>query len=275
MAAIPKKWIASQGLERGDHIEIEWINNYLIVSANPIVSEKKIEITIDDAEQIGILRLLQVIYDAGFTDVDIRFKKAKVLTSIYESLKWLPGFRIDSLTDFSCKLMSVSSQIDVDLEFKKAFQSTKQLTDVISRYLGGDSSVVPEVKTMITLCRDRSAEVKRKINTSRLPLEYKYYYFIAIQFEEIAEQYLYLFRSLEKKKRNHHLFVLHEKLRGLFNETYNQFYDFHLQWLINSNRGLIWKWFDTTKNPKQVYHLRAISERVKNIMKYTAGIRLK
>lgn len=258
MAAIPKKWLTQKGLKKGDYVQIELLDNYLLVSAEPYVKDKKISIPIKNAERISVIRLIQMVYDAGYKEVTFSYSDKKILTFITEVVGMIEGYKIRKASDKSCTLESLNYNFDLENAFRRLFLHTKELFSLFSQ------SKIEEININISIVLNSAMEIKRNINTSQMPLEYKYYYFIAIQLEEIAEHFLYLLRSGEKPK-----LTLLNKVKKLFDDTYKNFYKFDLNWVIQP-RERIWMWFG-----KDDYHLRAISERIKNIIKYTMGIRVK
>jgi hypothetical protein len=275
MSAIPKKWINQQGLSKGDYVEFEQLENYLLVSAKPLPKDKSIKISLKKAERIGIIRLIQMLYDAGFKKIDFDFLDKDILNYIVEVSEWFEGSTLSNIKSSSCDLEFYDAEMDFANYFRKVFLNSLELPVLFSELLSGKNKI-DEINATVKAVYRGSMVVKRKINTSQLPLEYKYYYFISIQLEEIADQYLFLLKYLKEMKRYPKILLqLNNKLRDLFKETYDNFYRFKLDWFIASERGLIWKWFETEEEPLTVYHLRAISERIKNIMKYTIGIAYK
>lgn len=128
------------------------------------------------------------------------------------------------------------------------------------------------LKTNYLLILKQSMDIKRRINTNALPLEYKYYYLVAIQLEEIADHLNYMIKYLDSRCPKEVL-VLLKKTHNLYNGAYEHFHSENQDWFLNVNRfESVWKWYETEKYPLQVYHLRAISERIKNVAKYSFGI---
>ncbi|MFC1685989.1 hypothetical protein ACFLZZ_03130 [Nanoarchaeota archaeon] len=153
---------------------------------------------------------------------------------------------------------------------------TKELPVLLGNYLKGDRGAIEEMRIELHLIWKGTMDLKRKINTSSLPLEYKYYYFIIIQIEEIADHYEYLLRDLEKlKKLPKKLIPYNNKIDKLFNDVYNNFYKFSVNGFLDLSKDIIWKKFETEDHPLLMFHLRTVSAKLTNIAKYTIGIKLK
>ncbi|MBU1246081.1 MAG: hypothetical protein KKH88_04045 [Nanoarchaeota archaeon] len=281
MAAIPKKWIKHHNLQKGDSINFEEVEQYLLISPNPLPKDKSISITIKQANRIGIYRILQLLYDAGFKTIRINYDTPDTLTWLLWSVKAMEEWRLETINKNKCIIKTINIERD-DFQnyFRRIFLITKSLSETYSEFLNGKKELIDEIRAKHLLIISGTQTIKRMINTSSLPLEYKYYYFIAIQLEEIADQYEYLLRALEKQglekvnKIPKELIQSQKKLCKLLEETYNNFYKFDIDWFIDLSKRDIWQSFATENNPLLTYHLRAISERIKNIAKYTIGIRL-
>lgn len=277
MAAIPKKWLDQQGLEKGDFLEIERADNYLLMSAKPLPKEKSLSFKIDKASRVGVIRTLQLLYDAGYKRMEITYKDQKSLDYIMFTISLLEQWKLRVVSDNKCIIETVET---IDIDFQKYFRVTflmlKELIDEYSRVLINNSKeMVESIRMKYRLILIRTMNLKRMINTSSMPLEYKYYYFIAVQFEEIADHYEYLLRKLENERAEPELLRMQKKLQEMVEEVYQNFYKFNIEKFMAFTSESIWKQFETKKTPPQTYHLRAISERIKNIAKYTLGIRLR
>jgi hypothetical protein len=279
MAAIPMKWLKQQKLGKGDSIEFEQFESYLMLSAKPLPKEKEISIdfSFETYGRAGIMRVLQLLYDSGFKTIKISFNDSKTLSYISWVVRILEGWKLTSIAKNSCKIESVKSEEeDFNSYFRRIFLKTKELPSLYSDYLKGKKEVIDEIRVEYDLILKGAMEIKRRINTSILPLEYKYYYFIAINLEEIADHYEFLLRSLENMRAfPKELLALNKELEKLMHQAYDNFYNFSIKGFIEFNKEMIWKKFETAESPLLVYHLRAISERIKNIAKYTIGIRVK
>ena len=274
MSAIPKKWLKQQELKAGDSIEIEEIENYLIISAKPLTKDKKIELELNTENQIAVSRLMQTVYDAGYKTVNITFSQPKIIQQIMHALQLLDQWQIVESTNKHCLIKSQQpEEQEFQNQFRRLFLLVKEQFMLTKRYLNKKEDH-ETLKTNHLLILKQSMNIKRRINTNSLPLEYKYYYFIAIQLEEIGEQLDYFIKSI--KRTNPRIEQLTNKTANLFENTYKNFYSTEIEFFLNINKKeTIWKWYETEENPLQIYHLRAISERIKNIAKYTFGIRQK
>ncbi len=275
MAAIPKKWITQHDLKKGNLLEFEELDDCLLLSAKPILQNKEFEVNISGGDRDWIIRFLQMVYDYGLKNFKINFDSLKTMDNIRESMGWFEGMSITRVSQTSCTIEIADTEYEINNYFRKIFMNTIELSSVFTKYLSGKKDLESQISLLISSILHSSMVIKRKINTSHLPLKYKYYYFISIQLEEITEQYMFLLKEIkEKKSVPGELLSLNKKLEQLFKETYFNFYKFDWDWYFNSHGGDIWKWFETKESPSQVYHLRAISERIKNIIKYSVGTNL-
>lgn len=275
MAAIPKKWIKQHDLKKGNLLEFEELDDCLLLSAKPILKNEEFEVNISGGDKDWINRFLQVIYDYGVKKIIIKFDNPETLETIRLSSGWFEGMSITAVSETSCTIEISDSEYEINNYFRKNFMNTLELSSVFTKYLSSKRSLESQINLLISSILHSSRVIKRKINTGHLPLKYKYYYFISIQLEEITEQYMFLLREIkEKKSIPEELLSLNKKLEQLFKETYSNFYKFDWDWYFNSHGGNIWKWFETKESPNLTYHLRAISERIKNIIKYSVGINL-
>ena len=276
MAAIPKKWLDQQGLVKGDRIEFETVENYLLVSGKPLPKEKEISLRLIRTSKIGVARTLQLMYDAGYKKISMEYKDPKTVNYIMIATSLLEQWKIKNISDNKCIESIEPEEIDFQKYFRMTFLLLKEFIDEYGLVLTDKSNeLIESLRIKYKLILIRTMNIKRMINTSSLPLEYKYYYFIAIQFEEIADQYEYLLRNLEKTQVPLELTHLQKKLQKLFDDVYHNFYKFDIEKLMELTSEPIWKLFETRKYPLLVYHLRAVSERIKNIAKYSVGIRLR
>lgn len=294
MSAIPKKWLDRQKLSKGDYIEFSEAENYLIVSAKPVSRKKTINITINNAERVGVIRVLHQIYDSGYKTVNIKFNNPKIAQHIEWIVNRLNNWVIKQLTSKTCTINTIEGDEEhFQTMFRRVFLQTKQYINLITKQISKihnnkvnhtlkQKNISPkeddkyEREILYSIILQTAMNLKRRINTSQLPLEYKYYYFIAIQFEEIADQYEFMFRALDnyKIKDVKNFIRMQKKLEKMIEGVYNNFYKFKLEWFLDFNRGRVWKEFVSEKDASVVYHIRAISERIKNIAKYTIGIKI-
>jgi bifunctional DNA-binding transcriptional regulator/antitoxin component of YhaV-PrlF toxin-antitoxin module len=107
MAAIPMKWIKQHNLKKGDFLEIEEIENYLLVSSKEIQREKEISINFSDENQVAIMRVLQLLYDSGFKTIKIKYSNEKILSSVSWVINFLDGWRIKNISKNCCEIESV------------------------------------------------------------------------------------------------------------------------------------------------------------------------
>jgi len=197
MSAIPKKWIDQQKLKKGDYVEFTPAENYLIVSAKPVSSEKTINITINKAERIGVIRVLHQLYDSGYKTVNIKFGKPIIARDIEWIVNRLNNWVIKKLTSKTCTITTIEgNEEDFQTMFRRVFLQTKQYIKIITKQILSKENNKEERELLYSIILQTAMNLKRRINTSQLPLEYKYYYFMAIQFEEIADQYEFMFRAL-------------------------------------------------------------------------------
>jgi len=276
MAAIPKKWLKHHNLQKGEYIAFEEVEQYLIISPKPLPKDKSLSITLQKANRVGVFRTLAMLYDSGYKTVRIKYDNPQVLTWLLWSVNSLEEWRLESLDKNHCIIKSILvEREDFHVQFRRIMLLTKELGYTFLEFLKGDKELIEDIRAKHQLILAGTQSIKRMINTSSLPLEYKYYYFISIQLEEIANQYDYLLINIENQKKiPKNVVLLQDKLCTFFDETYNNFYKFDLGWFIDLSKKLVWKWFETEKNSLLVYHQRAISERIKNIAKYSIGIKL-
>lgn len=275
MSAIPMKWIKQQNLGKGDFLNFEEVENYLLLSAKPLPKEKELKIKIKNSNKVSIMRTLQTIYDSGVNKLIINYESNSILKIIIYTVNWLDSWKITSQDKGECIIESIKeNEFDFDNYFRRLFLNVVELTKLCSDFFSGKKEAYDEIKLTYELTYRGAMEIKRKINTNHLPLEYKYYYFIAIQIEEIADLYEFLIRNFENKNPPKDLLKYNQKLEDLISKAYGNFYKFDLENYITNDPELVWKFFETDKYPKYIYYLRAISERIKNISKYTIGIKI-
>lgn len=276
MTAVPMSWLKQHNLKKGDYVDFEEVESYLFVSAKQVPMNKEISINMKNANKAGVFRILSTLYDLDFKTVHIMYDTPQTLTWILWSINMLRDWKLELLQQQHCVLRTILvEQEEFSILFRKIMLLTKELTTTVEAYIAGNNNLLEEIRVKHQLILSGTQSIKRRINTSSLPLEYKYYYFIAIQLEEIADHYEYLLRNLEIKKKNSpKILLLQRKLVKLFSETYANFFKFSLDWYIEFSKKEVWKEFATEQHSLVVYHLRAISERIKNIAKYTVGIRI-
>jgi hypothetical protein len=275
MAAIPKKWLTKQQLGKGDSVEFEEIENYLLVSAKPLPREKEISIELKETSRVGVYRVLQLLYDAGFKTVRVKFDKPEMIPLLLWAIRPLSEWRLENVSTRQCILKTIMVERQAfQPQFRRIFLLTKDLVETFTLYIQGNVALLDDIRAKHIIIIEGCMNLRRMINTSALPLEYKYYYFILTQLEEIVDHYEYLSRYLERKKAPSDLVPFQKKLATFFNETYQNFYSFRIDWFTGIAKQMTWKWFETEKHPLLIYHLRAISERTENIAKFTVGIRL-
>lgn len=277
MAAIPAKWLKQQNLSKGDQIEIQNIENYLLISSKKLPKDKSISLTFKNSNKLAIIRTLQILYDAGFKTVSLSYKDSKATQHILHALEILQCWKINDIQKTTAKITTISENTeDFQNQFRKQFLRVQEFMKEYQNYLKNpDKEKIEDLRLSYKITLIELMNLKRRINTSQLPLEYKYYYFIAVQLEEIIDHYEYLLRYLENKNTIPKILPkLQTKLTKLFETIYKNFYSYKLKVFIETQNKRVWKWFEIEEHPNLVYHLRAISERIKNINKYTAGIKL-
>ena len=277
MSAIPKKWLEQHNLKPGDYLNFEEVEEFLIISENPLPKDKSISIRLKkNTNKIGLYRVLDQLYDSGYKTINIEYESSKVLTWIQEGVGLFEEWYLELINNNKCIINSIEIQKE---EFKNLFRKTILQTNdlglVLYKYLNGEKSLIEELRVKHKIVLTNTLSLKRMINTNSLPLEYKYYYFIVIQFEDIANHYEYLLRYLEDmKKIPKEVIKCQEILNNLFEQIYSNFYTFKVEKFMLIHEMPVWKNFEIESNPLLIYHQRAISERIKNIAKYTIGIKL-
>lgn len=274
MAAIPKKWLDKQNLGKGDHIEFQEADKYLLLSPKELPKSKSISIDLKDNDSPKIVRTLLALYEAGYNSINILFKRPKVINHINFALNILEEWRLKDITDKSCKIESSDFE---EKDFKTYFSSTfskvielsKEALEIMKN-TERSKEMLGDLKHKYKLIMIGTMNLKRMTSIQSLPIEFKYYYYIVSELEEIANRYEAIIRLVTKGfKPTKETIRTSIKLSKNLAQAKENVSSFELE--KTSNIDLIGVSLDN-ENILTTYNLMAISDSIKKITKYTLSI---
>ncbi len=111
--SLPTKWVKSNNIKNGQHLEIESSKDGLTIYPDKTHFDK-IETTVSDDKEWYINRILRHLYTYGYDEITVKYSKVEQLALIRRALENLTGFEIIESNSKVCKIKCVASLDDVE-----------------------------------------------------------------------------------------------------------------------------------------------------------------
>jgi phosphate uptake regulator len=106
--SLPKKWVDSNNLTKGDEIDVDSSSRNLIVSAEKSYKKKKIDIDVSNSAPM-IKRMIGACFKSGYDEINIRFKSHEELKVMQDLIReQFAGFEIIRQTKNNLTIKNLS-----------------------------------------------------------------------------------------------------------------------------------------------------------------------
>ena len=134
LVSLPRKWALSQGIKKGDELDVKEEGNKLVISTEQAHQLRNIEINIDGLDRTSILYCMESLYRLGYDEIKVNFDKpttdyirtneeVTVLSVLHYVISRLPGFEIIQQRENFCLIKDIQevSSREFDSLFKRIF----------------------------------------------------------------------------------------------------------------------------------------------------------
>tara|TARA_B100000315_G_scaffold15927_1_gene14273 strand:- start:1161 stop:2090 length:930 start_codon:yes stop_codon:yes gene_type:complete len=133
VVSIPSKWAKKHELEKGQEINIEEKEDYLLVStAGEKGGKKKKELSIENYTYYSLRSIISGLYRTGYDEIKIQFNEKIPISIIHKIMDLLPGFEANFVGEKTCVINSIikSSEDMVSNMINKLFLNLKMMFDM-------------------------------------------------------------------------------------------------------------------------------------------------
>lgn len=112
MLSIPREWIVSHNLSKGDELEIEIDEDKLSVWPNTKLKKEKVSLDVSDFKET-LPRLLYSLYRSGIDELELKSKDEHLVDKV-KSVIWKEavGFELIEQKPDSCRIVNVSGKLE-------------------------------------------------------------------------------------------------------------------------------------------------------------------
>ncbi len=203
---LPVKWIRDQEIKAGDEVDIIEEEKKLVLSSAAINKKpKSITISLEPGDYNQYRSLIGGLYRAGYDQIKVQFKDAKVLPVLQEVIDSLYGFEVLDVGKNSCIIHSIYREETPEIE-----SHIQKIINIISTI---QATITEDVnsgrfESESQLCQFRNNILKQRDLIARVIVQQKLldnkhfpYYLLSFNLWNIARNYYDLYLALEKKKQ--------------------------------------------------------------------------
>ena len=203
--SLPKKWVDSNNLSKGDEVEVDTSSGNAVVSAEKSYRKKKIDVDVSNSSPM-IRKMIGACFKSGYDEIHVRFSSHEELKAVQELIReQFAGFEIisQSRNSITVKNLSKASFEEFQNTLKRFFFVVDCMASDFSKALEKDdfdwmmsiSLQKIESDKFADYCR-RAINMGADISTARTaPL-----YTIVEQIEKAADRYKDLCLLIAKNK---------------------------------------------------------------------------
>jgi phosphate uptake regulator len=231
---LPRKWVETYKLEKGDELEVETAGPVVTISTEQGIASPKKEI---NAADFGMFTKSNIshLYQLGYDEIEIRFDDHKIIDEIKERLPDCIGYEIMDQKEGRVYIKSIATTLDAEFDalLRKAFMITNEMAKAMLEALEkGDYGKLKELRNMEQL-NNRFTDVCLRILNKKgykVPKRTMQMYEIVKNIERIADEFKYicdLLSSGSQKQRLDKILVKDfEEAMEYYLMFYNMFYKF-------------------------------------------------
>jgi phosphate uptake regulator len=156
IVSLPTKWVVKNNIARGAELDVVEKGNELVISAQPVPREKKIEVDISGLDRSMLIYTVRALYRQGYDEILLRFnspvvvhartgEKTTVLSLVHQEINRLIGFEVMEEHEDSCLITDLEevSLKDFDQVLRRILLLLVDLTkDLLERLRAGDAELL-------------------------------------------------------------------------------------------------------------------------------------
>ena len=229
--SLPSKWAKSQGVTKGDELEVEPAENKLIISTQKEIARQKASIHFTGPLEL-VRKRIRTAYKRGFDELELTFSDPKIISEIKKELNQLLGYEIVKQGEKHCIIKNIATAMDEEFDnilrrlFLMILEMGKDSFDAVKKK---EYERLPEISLaeqtndkLTNLCK-RILNKKRYHNPERATLLYA----LLRDIEKIADSYELICLEAHKNKISKENMLLLQDLNKFFESAYKSYYDFN------------------------------------------------
>jgi len=256
LVSLPRKWAISQGIKKGDEVDVQEEGNRITVSAEKTPEIKKIEVDVSSLDRTSILYCIQSLYRLGYDEVKLKFdndltshlrtnKEIRVISVINYTVNRLIGFEIIQQGEKSCTVKSLQECTIKEFEqvLRRIFMLLIEMhKDLIEALKTNNKSLIESMEEKHDNITKFVSYCLRTLNKVGYPDHNKVpvLYHIVSNTDKVVDIIKYASRDLLKHKsklKNQSISIL-EMIQKSFELYYQLFYKFDIKTIkeLSQNR---------------------------------------
>jgi phosphate uptake regulator len=233
---VPAEWTKKFGLNAGNDVEVEIIDENIQISSGKAKETGKKMIDVSGLDPM-IKRILGAIYKAGYDEAEVRFETAKEFETIQDVIRdEFIGFEIvqHGKNNLVFKEISTLEPKEFNTMMRRMFLIIKSMADdCLEAIKKNDTDFLKvvflrdkDVNKIADFCRRSLNNGGHLIEGRTAPL-----YFIAEQLEKVGDIYRDICKLMIKEKisPNSDIINFFEETNDFFERFYNLYFDFDLK----------------------------------------------
>lgn len=236
MISLPSRWARSQGLNKGDELEVVEGPGKLTIKAEAGAELLKSEIDISHLD-IMVVRYLNAIYKRGYDEIKVFYDDPKLLNSIQKVIgKEAVGYEIIEQGKAYCVIKNVSGELtDFDAILRRTFlllmSMAEEGADVLEK---GELERLRNITFLEETNNRFTTSLRRYLNKKGHEHKTMFYYLVE-ELERIADEYKYLYQYALEHGLEADLGHLRE-VNKLLRQFYEVFYDYDDRKLVHISK---------------------------------------
>ncbi|MBD3164543.1 hypothetical protein GF323_05035 [Candidatus Woesearchaeota archaeon] len=256
---LPREWTSKHGINAGDELDIDKLDNTLVISGHGEFKEKKIQVDITGLDRTTILVLLQGLYRFGYDKIEIICddnmvvhhrvgKKKNVSELIYEITNRFVGAEVVSASArrFVVKRIAEESMADFDTVLRRIFFLLNEMMDTfVDACKKGDLELMKTIEFKHVNIKKFINSCLRLLNKFGMPSPSKNCFYFNIissisKAEDVIKNNSRYFVKYEMKSKTPMYFSLLGDIKEHVKMYYALFYKYDLRKIakLNENRDL-------------------------------------
>lgn len=280
LVSLPKTWIDSMSIKKGDELELQVENDKIVVSVDGDSRPEVIKVDVTDAN-LFVFRFLGAIYKSGYDEVELKISDNTSLKDLSRQINaMLPGYEVVDQHGNICIIKNISKGLESEFDtlLRKIFLITRSIANNTLEALKAkeyaqlrDTFILEETTNRFCNFCERLLNKKGYKNGKKTTFVYN----IVWELEKVADQFKYMNKYILETKNvkiGKEAIVLFEKVNELFNTFYELFYKFDqakVQKIAEGRKSIVDesdKLFSSkTTDAKIIHHLENVTQMVFNM----------
>ncbi len=232
IVSLPYRWVRSQGIAKGDELEVTEVDKNLVISSDAV--NTSVHISADVSGLIPRLadRFLVRAYQKGYDRITITHNDVKLLEVLQKKVQELIGYEIIEQDSRMCVITSITSKIELDFEvsLRRAFLLVKEMVETcLSAYKEGKKEVLHnlylkdfEVNRMCYFCLRQIN--KEQYGDAQHAQQVHVLYYLIESLEDLGDVLKKLAQQLAQARKSPELLQLLMTLQDHYETSYIYFY---------------------------------------------------